>query len=372
MSRSFVVVGAGLTGAATAWRLAQRGESVTLLERATPANPQGSSHGSARIFRYAYPAAFYTNLVVAARSQWHCLTEAAGVELIRRTGSLDFGSLRDPVALAAILESAGVSHQLLAAQEAAARWPGINFDGPVLWHPDAGVLDASAAVHAMTSLAVEAGATVVTDWPVERIFRDNDGFVLSAANGDSLAADHVVLAAGGWLPTLLDELPSLRALMPPLRIRQEQAYHFPYRDHGVDWPTFIHKRDDIMTYSLPGGRDAGFRGQKLAEYNGGSGIASSAFNDGVVDPRNRKRVISYVERFLPGLDPTPYAETTCVFTMTPDEDFVIDTVDGITVASPCSGHGAKFAPLLGSLIADTATGAAPAPDRFRFRSRGVS
>ncbi|WP_433832264.1 FAD-dependent oxidoreductase [Actinoplanes sp. CA-015351] len=371
MTRSFVVVGAGLTGAATAWRLAQRGEQVTLLERAAPANPQGSSHGSARIFRYAYPSAFYTDLVVAARLQWHDLNEAAGVDLIRRTGSLDFGSLRDPARLAAILESAGVDHELLPASAAADRWPGINFDTPVLWHPDAGVIDASGAVHAMTSLAVEAGAVLLTNWPVDRIFQDKDGFVLSGANGDSIAAGHVVLAAGGWLPTLLDELPALRALMPPLRIRKEQAYHFAYRDQGVDWPAFIHKRDDIMTYSLPGGRDASFRGQKLAEYNGGSGIASSAANDGVVDPRNRQRVIDYVERFVPGLEPVPYAETTCVFTMTPTEDFVIDTVDGITVASPCSGHGAKFAPLLGSIIADAATGAARPDPRFRFPNVSV-
>jgi sarcosine oxidase len=80
-------------------------------------------------------------------------------------------------------------------------------------------------------------------------------------------------------------------------------------------------------------------------------------------------VIAYVERTLPGLDPAPYAETTCLFTNTPTEDFVIDGVDGITVASPCSGHGAKFAPLLGRIIADTATGAAAPPERFRLRQR---
>ncbi|MGW6195561.1 FAD-dependent oxidoreductase [Kribbella sp. NPDC055110] len=79
---------------------------------------------------------------------------------------------------------------------------------------------------------------------------------------------------------------------------------------------------------------------------------------------NRARVVDYVRRTLPGLVPEPYAETTCIFTNTPDADFVIDGVDGLVVASPCSGHGAKFAPLLGRIIADTALGT-PVPAKLR-------
>jgi len=173
-----------------------------------------------------------------------------------------------------------------------------------------------------------------------------------------VTADHVVIAAGGWLPELFGGIPGLR-------VRQEHAYHFPFREPG-EWPSFIHKGAEIQTYGLPGGRDAGGRGLKVAEYHGGHEIPTAAFNDGVIDPRNRGRLIAYVERHLPGLIPEPYAETTCVFTMTPTEDFVIDTHGPITVASPCSGHGAKFAPLLGSIIADSALGIVPAPDRFRL------
>ncbi|MEV6346529.1 FAD-dependent oxidoreductase [Actinoplanes sp. NPDC051851] len=367
MIRSVAVVGAGLTGAATAWRLAQRGVAVTLLERAAPAHAQGSSHGSARIFRHAYPDPFHVRLVAESRSHWDELAGAAGEQFIRPTGSLDFGSVRDPAALASVLAAVGVEHELLSASAAAQRWPGIRTgDGPVLWHPGAGVIDAERAVLAMVALARAAGATVHTDWTLTGLVETGGRVALRSADGEMLTVDHVVVAAGGWLPSL--ELPFS---LPPLRIRKEQAYHFPYRDPVAEWPTFIHKGADIMTYSLPGGRDAGFRGQKLAEYSAGPSIPSSAFNDGVVDPRNRERVVEYVSRFLPGLIPEPYAETTCVFTTTPTEDFLIDTVGAITVASPCSGHGAKFAPLLGTIVADSALGVAAPADRFRL-SQGLS
>jgi sarcosine oxidase len=156
-------------------------------------------------------------------------------------------------------------------------------------------------------------------------------------------------------------------------VRQEQAYHFPYRKDLEwplpDWPTFIHKSPQIQTYSLPGGRDAEFRGQKLAEYNGGRILPSAADQDGLIDPANRARIVDYVNRYLPGLIPEPYAETTCLFTNTPTEDFIIDRADGITLLSPCSGHGAKFAPLIGRLAADAASGKQAAPERFQLTAQ---
>ncbi|WP_436533316.1 FAD-dependent oxidoreductase [Actinoplanes sp. HUAS TT8] len=365
MTRSYAVVGAGLAGAATAWRLVQHGADVTILERAAPANPQGSSHGSARIFRYAYPDPFYVRMVGAAREQWTELEEAAGVSLLRPTGALDFGAVRDPAGLASVLATAGVDHEVLSVEAARERWPGIHADGSVLWHPSAGVIDAAMAVHAMTALALAGGATIKPGWTVSRIFSTPEGVSIRSADGDELTVDHVVVAAGGWLPELAGDLPFA---LPALRIRKEQAFHFPYREPG-DWPTFVHKSAEISIYGLPGGRDAGERGHKVAEYNGGSEIGSARDNDGVVDAGKRARLVGYVERFLPGLIPSPYAETTCVFTVTPTEDFVIDTIGPFTVASPCSGHGAKFAPLLGSIIADSALGRAVPAGRFRVGSR---
>ena len=363
----YVVVGAGLNGAATARSLARRGHEVTVVERAEPATPEGSSHGSARIFRYAYVAQYWVDMVVRARAGFTELERECGQQLITPADALDFGSARTPAALVPMLAAAGVEHELLTAAQARARWPQIEPDSEVLWHAGAGVIDAESTVHALLTSAKEHGAEVLVDWPVDRVERTATGFRVRARDGRVLDAERVVIAAGGWLPDLLDRLPlpaGFRAAVPTLRVTQESAYHFPYRDPSVAWPTFIHKNPAIETYSLPGGRDAGFRGQKIAEYTAGRRLASAAAQDGRVDPANRARMVEYVRRHLPGLAPEPYATTTCLFTTTPSQDFLVDTVDGVTLLSPCSGHGGKFAPLIGDWAADLATGTGTAPARF--------
>lgn len=380
-STEYAVVGAGLSGAATAWRLAARGHDVTLLERSTPANDAGSSHGSARIFRYAYPDEFYTALVQEAKTGWDELARLSGKQLITPAGAVDYGAIRQPERLAAVLAARGIDHELLSPEEARRRWPQIEFDTQVLWHPGAGVIDAHESVAAMVDQAVGHGAALSTNWAVTSITTSNSGYLLTSSDGRSLHAANVIVAAGGWLPQLLGNLAlpsSFLGSMPRFEVRQEQAYHFPYADgtdHDVSpWPTFIHKREGWQAYGLPGGRDAGFGGQKIAQYNGGKILPSAADQDGQINPDNRRRVIDYVEQYLPGLVPEPYAETTCLFTNTPTEDFILDRADSITILSPCSGHGAKFAPLVGQLAADLATGAAPVPDQFRpaFQARAAT
>lgn len=369
-SSEYVVVGAGLAGAATAWQLASQGHDVTILERTVPASHDGSSHGSARIFRYAYPDMFYTRAVIESKALWDELDPACGLDLITPAGAVDYGPERQPDHLARVLAATGVDHELLSAAAARERWPQIAFDTPVLWHPDAGVIDAERSVNAMIALAVKHGARLLAGWDVARVERRGAGYRVHSPAGEVIDAGNVVVSAGGWLPSLLGQLDlpaGFLAGLPEITVRQEQAYHFRYRDPGSAraWPTFIHKSAAIQTYGLPGGRDAGFAGQKVAEYNGGKFIPSAAAQTGVVDPDNRRRVMDYVTKYLPGLDPEPYAETTCLFTNTPTEDFLIDRADGITVLSPCSGHGAKFAPLIGQWAADLATGTGEVPARFR-------
>jgi sarcosine oxidase len=378
-SIEYAVIGAGLSGAATAWHLAARGHEVALLERSTPANDSGSSHGSARIFRYAYPDEFYTGLVLEAKAGWDELARLSGKQLITPTGAVDYGAVRQPERLASALSAHGIEHELLSADEAHARWPQIAFDTQVLWHPGAGVIDAHETVAAMVDQAVMHGAALHTNWAVASITGSAGAYTLTSEDGRSVKAANVIVAAGGWLPQLLGSLSlptSFLASMPAFEIRQEQAYHFPYAESSapgsLPWPTFIHKREGWQAYGLPGGRDADFRGQKIAEFNGGKILPSAADQDGKIDPANRHRIIDYVEKYLPGLVPEPYAETTCLFTNTPTEDFILDRVEGITILSPCSGHGAKFAPLVGQLAADLATGEGTVPEQFRLAAQATA
>ncbi|MFV0434883.1 MAG: FAD-dependent oxidoreductase [Leucobacter sp.] len=371
-----IVIGAGLVGAAAAWQLTERGENVTVLERTTPGNEEGGSHGSARIFRYAYPSKLYTDLVVRAKDGWDELELKSGKQLITPTGALDHGEVRDPAALAKVLEESGVEHELLSAADAKDRFPQFNFDTEVLYHPGSGVLDAITTVESMLDLARATGrARVRTNWDVASIERNQGGgFTVTSASGEKVTGDKVIVAAGGWLPYLLRDLALPAGFVeqfPEITVRQEQAFHMPWRETDDSgnaypaWPTFIHKSYTLETYGLPGGRDAEFRGQKMAQFNGGPKLPSALDQDGKIRPEMRKKMVAYAAEYLPGVDPTPYAETTCLFVNTPTEDFLIDEADGVTVVSACSGHGGKFAPLLGEFAADLSMGKGGVPEEFR-------
>jgi sarcosine oxidase len=360
------VVGAGLMGAAAAWAATRRGRSVALLEQFTLGHDRGSSHGSARIVRRAYPDPLYVRMTGRTMQLWRELEDDANAPLLRITGGIDHGRLRDPEGIAAVLAHAGVPHETLPAAEAARRWPGLRFDGPVLFHPEAGTVDAAAAVAAFTACARRRGASVHPRTAVQRITVDGDRALVVTDRG-TLRARRVVIAAGAWVPGLLGGLVPL----PELTVTQQQVFHFPPHDPALEWPIIVHK-DALSTYSLPGGRDGGpDGGRKIAEHNAGA-ITSADARSGLVDPAARERITTYVRQWLPGLTPEPFNETTCLYTSTASEDFILDRTGPLVVCSPCSGHGAKFAPLVGEIAADLAADQ-PTPDpRFTLAAHGAA
>ena len=145
-----VIVGAGLAGSAAARSLARRGRSVVLLEAFEPGHRQGSSHGSARIFRRAYPDPLYVRLTGAAQVLWRELADEAGEEIVTATGAVDYGPAREQEKIYEILAAQGVPAELMSPGEAARRWPGMSFGSePVMFHPDGGVIDPERAMTAM-------------------------------------------------------------------------------------------------------------------------------------------------------------------------------------------------------------------------------
>ncbi|MET0694545.1 MAG: FAD-dependent oxidoreductase [Propionibacteriaceae bacterium] len=356
MSRPrYVVVGAGLAGSATAWQLARRGCDVTVVEAFRLAHDRGSSHGSARIIRRAYPDRFHAALTGEAWRDWGELEAETGKQIITRTGGVDFGLARNVPAIARAQADEGIPHTVYRAAEARERWPQFAFDTDVLFHPDAGVVDADLAVLTAAHRAEQLGAVVHQDWPVAAVEEQAGGYVVSSAAGQpAIEADVVVVTAGPWLPELLTSLPVDPEAFPTFEVTQQQIFHFASRDDS-GWPIFVHK-DALSVYGLPGGRDVVPGMIKVAEHDGG-GVTTASERDGRVDPRARERIADYVDRYLPGLVPEPSDEATCLYTSTPTENFLIDRVDGLVIVSPCSGHGAKFAPTVGRLAADLATGA---------------
>jgi monomeric sarcosine oxidase len=356
-----IVVGAGLAGSAAAWAAAARGLSVVVLEANPAGHRLGSSHGSARIFRRAYPDPLYVRLTGQAGELWRQLEAEAGESLLRLAGGLDFGPRRNPELLHAVLAACGVPAELLDCEAAAQRWPGISFHdgGPVMFHADAGVLDPERAMAAMLRLAARGGADVRFGTPVTRLAPTpgGDGATVHTDSG-TFTAPVAVVAAGAWIAPLIGDLVRL----PPLAVTKQQVFHFAPRDRPAQpWPVFVHKDGVDDFYGLPGGRDGEVPGAiKLGEHRGGT-LASADGRDFTVDRGARRRAVAFAARRLPGLDSSPVNEVTCLYTSTANEDFILDRTGPFVIASACSGHGAKFAPLLGEILADLAAGR-PAPD----------
>ncbi|MGH3247323.1 MAG: FAD-dependent oxidoreductase [Trebonia sp.] len=357
-----IIVGAGLAGSAAAWVASVRGLDVVVLEAFGPGHKKGSSHGSARIFRRAYPDPLYVRLTGSAGELWRRLEDQAGEPLLTLAGGVDFGAARDPQRLRDVLASCGVPAELLAPEAAAERWPYFDFAGAglVMFHADAGVLDPHNAMAAMLRLAAASGADLRFGTPVTRLARTpaGDGAVAHTDSG-TFIAPVIAVAAGAWMAPLLDGVVDL----PPLTVTQQQVFHFvpvPALGSGVPWPVFIYQDGTDDYFGLPGGRDGEVPGAIKAGEHTGLRMTTAADRDFAVDPASRARTTDFVRRRVPGLNSAPVNEVTCLYTWTANQDFVLDRRGPFVVASPCSGHGAKFAPLLGEIIADLAAGK-PAP-----------
>ena len=351
-----VIIGAGLAGSAAARALAGRGRSVVLLEASQPGHRRGSSHGTARIFRRAYPDPLYVRLTGQAQVLWRQLADEADEEFVSNTGAIDYGPARMQEKMYEILTGFGVPAELIPAAAAAERWPGLSFGpDPVMFHPDGGVIDPERAMAAMRAIATARGAQVCYGTPVLRIEADGEGAAVHTADR-SWRAPVVVVAAGAWLEPLLGgQVP-----LPPLVVSQVQAFHHVPRAPGP-WPAFIYY-DEVVRYGLPAGRDGEVPGAiKLGEHGLGT-ITAGDGRDGIVNPAVRDRVGAFVREHLGGLEPDPVGEVTCLYTSTANEDFILDRHGPFVICSPCSGHGAKFAPLVGEIAAGLACGD-PSPER---------
>ncbi len=182
-------------------------------------------------------------------------------------GGVDFGARRDVTGVARQLAMQGVPHEVLSAEEAEQRWPGMRFAGNVLYHPQAGTVDAALAVEAFISEARRHGAQVLYESEVVRVLPGEARAEIQLGNGERISARSVVAAAGAWVEVLLRGLVRL----PPLAVTQQQIFHFPRLDPDAEpWPSVIHEATEPI-YHLAGGRDGGSADdRKIAEHRFGT------------------------------------------------------------------------------------------------------
>ncbi len=353
-------MGAGLLGSATARALAARGVPVLLFEQFGLGHARGSSHGATRIFRYSYPDPAYVRMAVAAGEAWARLAADAGEELLVRTGGLDAGPGAEDCAKA--LAECGVAHSWLTAAEVRDRFPGIGArpGERMLFQPDSGVCLAGRTVAALQRLAQRDGAAIRAGTPVVGIEAGRDQVLLRTAAGE-VTARAAVITAGPWAQGVLaGAVPQV----PELTVTVQQVRYFAPRDPAAPWPTLIEWTPaGLCWYVVPAA--GGAPGVKVAAHIPGRAVDP---RDGPfeIDPALEAEVADYVRGRLPGLDPAGLAPETCLYTMTADEDFVLDRAGPLVVGGGCSGHAFKFGPLLGEFLADLALGRDIPVPRERF------
>lgn len=347
-------------GSATARTLGARGVQTVLLEQFGLGHARGSSHGATRIFRFAYPDPGYVRMALIAREAWLQLQDEAGQDLLVTTGGLDAGP--DASSCGAALAECGVRHSWLTDGAVRERFPQIAAEPGerMLLQPDAGALLAGRAVTAMQELARRDGVSIRDETPVLEIRPHGDRALLRTAAGE-ISARVAVVAAGGWnAPLLAGAVPRV----PRLTVTLQQIRYFSAAD-PLGWPTFIESQARRPTwYTVPAAGQA--PGVKVASHAPGRVVDPAGGPFDRVDPALEAEAREYVRRRLPGLDPVGFGVETCLYTLTEDDDFVVDRSGPVVVGGGDSGHAFKFGPLLGEMLADLAVGQEPRVPRDRF------
>jgi sarcosine oxidase len=352
-----IVVGLGGMGSSAAYHLARRGQRVLGLEQFTPAHDRGSSHGGSRIIRQSYfedPA--YVPLLLRAYELWEQLAQDSGHDVYRITGGL-FSGPPECLTVAGSLRAArewALPHELLDAADIRARFA--NFtpqDGDVaLYEGKAGFARPELTVQAHLELAGRAGAELhfgepVLDWS------ETAGGVRVTTERGTHTAGQLVICPGAWAPQLLAEFNI------PITIERQVLYWLdpiggtaPFENQ----PIFIAENAaGRQIYGFPA-IDGPTGGVKVAFFRKGI-VCTPESIDRVVHPQEVAEMRSRVSELLPALDGPCVHSATCMYSNTPDEHFVIarhPDSSNVTVACGFSGHGFKFVPVVGELLADLA------------------
>jgi len=363
------VIGLGIMGSAALCALSRRGARAVGIERFAPGHDRGSSHGATRVIRLGYfehPS--YVPLLRRAYALWRELEAASRQRLMHITGIVEIGppgGMVAPGTLAAA-RAHGLPHEVFDGREAMRRFPAFRLpaDAVAVVQPDGGFLLAEPAVLALSAQAREAGAEIRTGETVCAI-EPRTGGVRIVTDRAVIEAGAAIITAGPWLGALLP------ALAAPLRVtRQVMGWFRPLRPElfaAGRLPVFLLESGHGIHYGFPPDADGVI---KVAKHHHADQTVNPDAYDRAVTVADEALIRAALAEHLPGANGPLVAASTCLYTMTPDGDFVIDRLPGaagIVVASPCSGHGFKFAPVVGEILADLALGGTTGHDISRFQ-----
>jgi sarcosine oxidase len=355
-----IVIGLGGMGSAAVYQLARRGKRVLGLERFGPAHNQGSSHGKSRIIRQAYfedPA--YVPLLQRAYELWEEIDAASADTLLTITGGLMIGKAQSEVIRGALhsAQTHDLPHEMLNAADMRRRFAPFNVadDEIGFFEHRAGFLHPEATVQAHLDQAARYGAELHFNEPVEGWEATPGGGVRVTTAQGVYEADRAVIAPGAWAAQLLAELGL------PLTVERQVLYWFEPTG-GIEpfqvgrFPIYIWEDDTgDMIYGFPA-QDGPPGGVKVAFFYRGH-QADPDRVDRTVKPDEIAEMRSVLAQRIPSLNGPLLETATCLYTLTPDQHFIIaphPNLPQVIIASPCSGHGYKFASVIGEILADLA------------------
>jgi sarcosine oxidase len=336
-----VVVGAGVMGCAAARAIARSGRDVLLLEQFEIGHRRGSSHGASRIFRYSYHDAAFVAMAMESLELWRELEAESGSPLLTTLGGLDLGPTLEAHVTA--LEAHGARFEMLSGREAARRFPAFSFppDEDVLYQPDAGIVAAERAVRAFLASARASGARLEERARVRRLRVNSDRVELDLG-GRAVEATVVVVTAGAWARGLL----AGAGIDLPTRPSRETVAYFDV-DGAETLPPLVNWGFPSV-YALP----SPGQGLKAGEHHAGPDVDPD--DEGEANRESVRRLRSWVAERYRSPEIQPRSVETCLYTNTADQGFVLERRGPVVVGSACSGHGFKFAPLVGRRLAELA------------------
>lgn len=349
-----IVIGAGGMGSAAAYKLAMSGSDVLVVEKFHRGHTFGSSHGETRIIRFFYDKPYYTELMKTAYAEWRDLESKSGKQLLFITGSVCLGQRNNQYVsdVQNSLDAGAVEYESWDDAQLVNRFPQFNVSNnmDILWQKDTGFLYASECVSSYLKLAEHHGAdirenTTVTniDWQLEipTVYTENNKY----------SGRKVIVTAGAWTSNLLNELNL------PLNVTKQQVCYYKPTDYiqfqPDTFPVFTEITiDGMFMYGMP---YFGANGAKVARHGMGKSVSPDTCNR--TPEKNYINLLdTYVRNRIPELGKAVHSEM-CLYTETPDEDFIIDKhpdCPNILIAAGFSGHGFKFCSLVGRIMSELA------------------